>query len=51
MITPSRPPPSEDILREWLQHDPFERASTDLIRQVQKLARQPKQPQAEPAPF
>ncbi|MEN9885508.1 MAG: hypothetical protein RL758_86 [Pseudomonadota bacterium] len=51
MNTRRRPPPSEEILRQWLQHDPFERASTDLIRQIQKLARQPQQPQAEPAPF
>lgn len=37
--------------RTWSQHNPFERASIDLVREVQKLARQPRQPQAEPAPF
>lgn len=47
----SRTPPSEDILRQWMQHNPFERASKDLIRQIQQLVKQPKQPQAEPAPF
>ena len=54
MTTPatrSSIPPSEHILRQWAQHNPFERASVDLIRRVQKLARQPQQPQAEPAPF
>ena len=44
-------PPSEDILRQWAQHNPFERASPELTRKIQKLARQPVQPQAEPAPF
>jgi hypothetical protein len=34
-----------------MQHNPFERASKDLIRQIQQLVKQPKQPQAEPAPF
>jgi hypothetical protein len=47
----TRTPPSEAILKEWQQHDPFERASTELIRQIQQLAKEPKQPQAEPAPF
>jgi hypothetical protein len=40
-----------DTQRVWAQHNPFERASNDLVREVQKLARQPRQPQAEPAPF
>jgi hypothetical protein len=40
-----------DIKRTWAQHNPFERASNALVREVQKLARQPRQPQAEPAPF
>lgn len=39
------------VERAWSQHNPFERASMDLVREVQKLARQPRQPQAEPAPF
>jgi ribosomal protein S21 len=47
----TRTPPSEAILQEWQQHNPFERASTELIRQIQQLAKQPTQPQAEPAPF
>jgi hypothetical protein len=47
----TRTPPSEAILQEWLQHDPFKRASTELIRQIQQAAKEPKHPQAEPAPF
>jgi hypothetical protein len=50
-----RSPPSEDILREWAQHWPFERATADLIRRAQQHTnqqrRQPTQPQGEPAPF
>jgi hypothetical protein len=40
-----------DIQRTWAQRNPFERASSDMVREVQKLARQPRQPQAEPAPL
>ena len=47
-----RQPPSEDILRQWANHWPFERASADLIRQAQQHAtQQRRQPQGEPAPF
>ena len=47
-------PTRDDVLRQWAQHNPFERASVDLIRQAQRVARQqrqPRQPQGEPAPF
>ena len=48
-----RTPPSEDILRQWQTHNPFERASADLIKQVQRVTREQRQqqPQGEPAPF
>lgn len=44
-------PPSERILREWQQHNPFERASVELVREAQKLNREPRQPEGEPAPY
>lgn len=53
-MTPTRnrrAPPSEDILRQWAQHNPFERASADLIKQAQRAVREHRQPQGEPAPF
>ena len=51
-MTNRRTPPSEDILRQWAQHNPFERASADLIKQAQRVTReQRQQPQGEPAPF
>lgn len=49
-----RSPPSEDILRQWQTHNPFERASSDLIKKVQRMAseqRKHPEPQGEPAPF
>jgi hypothetical protein len=47
-------PPSDkaaDAQRAWAQHNPFERASIAMVREAQKLTRQPRQPQAEPAPL
>lgn len=46
-------PTTEDILRQWAQHNPFERASVDLIRKAQIAAREQRkqQPKGEPAPF
>lgn len=50
---PKRISPSDQILQQWQQHWPFERASADLIRQAQQVVRQQKreQPQGEPAPL
>lgn len=41
----------QDLQRQWATHNPFERASVELIKKIQKLASQPQQPKAEPAPF
>ena len=44
---------NDDILRQWAQHNPFERASVDLIRKAQIAAREQRKqkPKGEPAPF
>lgn len=40
-----RTPPSEHILEEWRLHNPFERASAELIRRAQEHERQGKKQQ------
>lgn len=47
-------PAQEAIMRQWEQHNPFQRAAPDLIRKVQRVQREinrNKQPQGETAPF
>jgi hypothetical protein len=43
--TSRRTPPSESILEEWRLHNPFERASAELIRRAQEYERQGKKQQ------
>ena len=47
-MTPTRnrrQPPSETILEQWRLHNPFERASAELIRRAQEYERQGKKQQ------
>lgn len=43
--TSHRTPPSESILDEWRKHNPFDRASAELIRRAQEYERQGKKQQ------
>lgn len=49
----SSPAQRDDAMRQWQTHNPFRRASADLIKRVERAAReqQRRQPQGEPAPF
>lgn len=48
-ISNRRTPPSEHILEEWRLHNPFERASAELIRRAQEHERKGKKQQVKDA--